>query len=31
MTTQEAVIHPAAIINELKKNDVTHVVWLPDS
>ena len=31
MTTEEAVIHPAAIINELKKNDVTHVVWLPDS
>ena len=31
MTTQEAVIHPVAIINELKKNDVTHVVWLPDS
>ncbi|PKB64705.1 MAG: hypothetical protein BZY80_02005 [SAR202 cluster bacterium Io17-Chloro-G2] len=31
MTTQDAVIHPAAIINELKKNDVTHVVWLPDS
>ena len=31
MTTEEAVIHPAAIINELKKNNVTHVVWLPDS
>ena len=31
MTTQDAVIHPAAIINELKKNHVTHVVWLPDS
>ncbi len=31
MTTQDAVIHPAAIINELKKNDVTPVVWLPDS
>ena len=31
MTTQDAVIHPSAIINELKKNDVTHVVWLPDS
>ena len=31
MTTQDAVIHPAAIINELKKNGVTHVVWLPDS
>ncbi len=31
MTTQDAVIHPTAIINELKKNNVTHVVWLPDS
>ena len=29
--TTEAVLHPAAIISELKKNDVTHVVWLPDS
>ena len=31
MTTQETVLHPAAIIEELKKNDFTHVVWLPDS
>ena len=31
MTTQEAVLHPAAIIEELKKNNFTHVVWLPDS
>ena len=29
--TTEAVLHPAAIIGELKKNNVTHVVWLPDS
>ena len=29
--TTEAVLHPAAIISELIKNDVTHVVWLPDS
>ena len=28
---QEAVLHPTAIIDELKKNDVSHVVWLPDS
>ncbi len=28
---QEAVLHPAAIIAELKKNQITHVVWLPDS
>jgi sulfopyruvate decarboxylase TPP-binding subunit len=31
MTTQEAVLHSATIIEELKKNKVTHVVWLPDS
>ena len=27
----EAVLHPQALISELKKNKVTHVVWLPDS
>ena len=31
MTTHEAVLHPPALINELKKNDITHIVWLPDS
>ena len=31
MTIPEAVLHPAAIIEELKKNNFTHVVWLPDS
>ena len=31
MTTHETVLHPAAIVEELKKNDFTHVVWLPDS
>ena len=31
MTTNEAVLHPAAIVEELKKNAITHVVWLPDS
>jgi len=31
MTIQETVLHPAAIIEELKKNNFTHVVWLPDS
>ena len=31
MPTQETVLHPAAIIEELKKNNFTHVVWLPDS
>ena len=31
MTTRESVLHPAAIVEELKKNGFTHVVWLPDS
>ena len=31
MTTQDVVLHPAAIVEELKKNNFTHVVWLPDS
>ena len=31
MTIPEAVLHPASIIAELKKNNFTHVVWLPDS
>ncbi len=26
-----AVLHPASIIDELKRNSFTHVVWLPDS
>ncbi len=28
---QEAVLHPGSIISELKKNHISHVVWLPDS
>jgi sulfopyruvate decarboxylase subunit alpha len=28
---QEAVLHPTSIISELKKNNVSHIVWLPDS
>ncbi len=31
MTLPEASIHPASVIAEMKKNNVTHVVWLPDS
>ena len=31
MTTHDAVLHPPAVIEELKKNNITHVVWLPDS
>ena len=27
----ESVLHPASLVNELKKNDISHVVWLPDS
>ena len=31
MTTQEVVLHPASVVAELKKNNISHVVWLPDS
>ena len=33
MTTEvyESVLHPQSLVAELKKNDVSHVVWLPDS
>ncbi|MCH8989222.1 MAG: hypothetical protein IIA92_10495 [Chloroflexi bacterium] len=31
MTTQEVVLHPASVVAELKKNNINHVVWLPDS
>ena len=31
MEQAETVLHPHAIISELKKNGITHVVWLPDS
>ena len=31
MATQEVILHPASVIAELKKNYITHVVWLPDS
>ena len=31
MTTQEVVLHPASVVAELKKNNITHVVWLPYS
>ena len=31
MTTQEVILHPASVVAELKKNDISHVVWLPDS
>ena len=31
MTTLEVVLHPASVVQELKKNNISHVVWLPDS
>ena len=31
MATQEVIQHPASVVAELKKNDISHVVWLPDS
>ena len=31
MTTLEVVLHPASVVEELKKNNISHVVWLPDS
>ncbi len=31
MTTQQALLSPSTVIEEFKKNGVTHVVWLPDS
>ena len=31
MTTHEVILQPASVVAELKKNDISHVVWLPDS
>ena len=31
MTTHEVILHPASVVAELKKNDISHVVWLPYS
>ena len=31
MATQEIILHPASVVAELKKNNISHVVWLPDS
>ena len=31
MTTHEVVLHPASVVEELKRNNISHVVWLPDS
>ena len=28
---EDSSLSPSAIINQLQQNDVTHVVWLPDS
>jgi sulfopyruvate decarboxylase TPP-binding subunit len=29
--TQDAALNPETVLEEMKKNGVTHVVWLPDS
>ena len=29
--SQEASLGPETVLQEIKKNGVTHVVWLPDS
>ena len=31
MTQQQAQLNPQTVLNEMKKNGVSHVVWLPDS
>ena len=31
MTTQQALLSPTTVLDQLKKNGVTHVVYLPDS
>ena len=31
MTSQQAILSPLTILEQLKKNGVTHVVYLPDS
>ena len=31
MTTQQALLNPQTVIDQFKKNGVTHIVWLPDS
>ena len=31
MTQQQAQLNPETVLNEMKKNGVSHVVWLPDS
>ena len=31
MATQEVILHRSSVVEELKKNNISHVVWLPDS
>jgi len=31
MITHDVVLHPSSVVAELRKNNTTHVVWLPDS
>lgn len=31
MTSQQSLLSPSSVIEQFKKNGITHVVWLPDS
>ena len=31
MTQQQAELSPQTVLDQIKKNGATHVVWLPDS
>ena len=31
MTSQQSLLNPSSVIEQFKKNGITHVVWLPDS
>ena len=31
MTNQQSLLNPSSVIEQFKKNGITHVVWLPDS
>jgi sulfopyruvate decarboxylase TPP-binding subunit len=31
MTNEQSLLNPSSVIDQFKKNGITHVVWLPDS
>ena len=31
MTSEQSLLNPSSVIDQFKKNGITHVVWLPDS